>query len=247
MKRNKKECLRCNRLISLSNFDRHISLCKGEKLQFDCIDGRYECPICHKPFTKMGIHTHYWRNHGNGVSHDPNIGYSNGRVAWNKNLTAEDDSRLRKMSVSLSKTVRHKVENGTYKVNRLSPEWREKLSVSQSIRNRGGKCKWFDHLKLDGTIVKVQGTFEKRFAEVLDGVDPGWRRGDTFIWVDEGNRQHRYSADFYSPLLDMNFEVKGYWWGNDKKKMRLVFEQNPDARIEIVREEDLKRYESVET
>ena len=29
-------------------------------------------------------------------------------------------------------------------------------------------------------------------------------------------------------------EIKGFWWGNDKMKMRLVFNQNPYLRKKLI-------------
>lgn len=97
----------------------------------------------------------------------------------------------------------------------------------------------------------MQGTWEIRFAKVLDLIDPNWVRptsgmdSHTFEWVDDENVKHNYTPDFYSPLLNKYFEIKGYWWGNDKRKMELVMEIYSDTNIEIVRKKELIQYEKL--
>ena len=52
----------------------------------------------------------------------------------------------------------------------------------------------------------------------------------TIEYIDNGKRRH-YTPDF---LVEDNFllEIKGFYWGDDKRKMRLVLEQsNTDIKI----------------
>lgn len=115
----------------------------------------------------------------------------------------------------------------------------------------GGRCKWFEVIKEDGEVIKVQGTWEKRFSTILNFVDKGWikpslyHKEHSYKWVDSENKEHTYTPDFYSPKLNKYFEVKGYWWGNDKEKMKLVLEQNIGLKIEVVKEKELKCYEKL--
>ena len=67
----------------------------------------------------------------------------------------------------------------------------------------------------------------------------------TLKWIDENKIEHYYTPDFWSPKLKKYFEVKGYWWGNDKAKMRLVLEQNT-VNLEIIQKSDLESYENGE-
>ena len=64
-----------------------------------------------------------------------------------------------------------------------------------------------------------------------------------YIWYDEDKKQHYYTPDFYSPKLNKYFEVKGYWWGEDKNKMNQVIFQNDKIKIEIIMKNELLQYE----
>ncbi len=126
-------------------------------------------------------------------------------------------------------------------------ESKEKISKKLSINNKGGRCKWYDVTKPDGTVVKVQGTWESRFALILNIIDPDWIKPTktihSFEWVDADEKCHYYTPDFYSPANKKYFEIKGHWWGNDKDKMQRVLSQN-DINIEIIQENELKEYEN---
>lgn len=84
MKRNTKKCVKCNREISLSNYDKHLYSCTGEyftganKPRFDhpnIVDNL--CPDCGIKFdSKRQTLLHYWKCHTIiGLKHNPNIGY----------------------------------------------------------------------------------------------------------------------------------------------------------------------------
>jgi len=253
MKRNKKTCSVCHSDVSLSNYKRHVNSCKEVKRkeygeEYGLLsNGSCKCNFCDKVFTKKGIDTHIWRKHGEGKTHNPNIGFSEGRIIWNKGLTSDSDIRVKKLGETLSKTIKRRIREGTWKIRKMSPSAIEKLSIRQSKHNTGGKSKWFNFQKKDGTIVKVQGTYELRFAKVLEELDSEWTRGQILEWFDGDGKKKRYSADFYSPLLGKNFELKGHWWGKDEEKMKRVIKQNPGVVIEIVWLSDLKEYEKLLT
>ena len=119
----------------------------------------------------------------------------------------------------------------------------EKLSKN----NNGGRCKWFNVERIDGKKFNVQGTWERDFTKVLNIIDKDWikignnDKNHTFEWKDEEEKVHYYTPDFWCPNLQKYFEIKGYWWGNDKRKMELVLEQN-NIPIEIIRKKELEIY-----
>jgi very-short-patch-repair endonuclease len=60
------------------------------------------CPYCGKAYSRYGLGTHIWKNHGDGKSHDPNRGYKNGRVVWNKGLSKDTNDSLQRSSKLMS-------------------------------------------------------------------------------------------------------------------------------------------------
>lgn len=115
-----------------------------------------------------------------------------------------------------------------------------------SGNNRGGNCKWFDFIKKDGVLIKLQGTYELRFAKILDKLDSEWikptiwNREHQFEWTDSENITHWYTPDFWSPLFKKYFEIKGYWTENQKDKKKFI-EKIDNVRIIYI--EDLLKIE----
>lgn len=214
-------------------------------------DGTYKCPHCSKNYSKKGISTHIWRSHGNGIIHDPNIGYKRDRVIWNKHKTAETNESIKNQK----ETLKFKYESG-----QLTPSWlgkshtnesKQKISRALSLNNKGGRSKWYDVKNAKGEIVRVQGTWELRFAHILNIIDVDWIKPSlnhtehSFKWIDDIGITHTYTPDFWSPKLKKYFEIKGYWWGDDKRKMQLVLEQYNNINIEIIQKKELESYEKL--
>lgn len=185
------------------------------------------CQHCGIEKSKNGIGTHIWREHGAGKNHNP---YSNkeGRKkkfvpSTRKGLTKENCESIKRVSEKLSQTIKKKIKEGKFIPNKMGEEARKKLSIEQTLNNRGGKCKWFN---VGGQ--KVQGSWERDLATKMSELKIKWNKpkvnSDIFEYKDE--KIKRYTPDFYLEELSMYLEVKGFWWGNDKKKMRLVLEQN---------------------
>lgn len=182
-----------------------------------------------------------WRAHTEeGKLHGKIVGALNkGRPSHRKGLTKENSEEIRKTSEKVKNTVRRKVLEGIFVPNIMSKEARRKLSVDQSIRNRGGKCKWFEY---NGQ--KVQGTWELNVAKKLDEMNIKWKKlsskKDVIGYVLNG-KEKSYTPDFYLEEYKLYLEIKGYWWGNDKEKMQAVREQAPEKNILIIEKEQYKK------
>ena len=245
---NKNKCEKCLRLISKSQFNLHIKSCDG-KLQFDTSickitkDDMYVCPFCEKTYNKKGIGSHIWRSHGGGQNHRPT---TKGHKTWNKGLTKETDERVLKNSLGVKKHC--ETHEPYWKGKSHSEQSKKKISLIMSLNNKGGRCKWFDYKHPNGEVVKLQGTWEVKFAKILDIIDPNWIKigvgckNHSFIWVDEDNKPHYYTPDFYSVKNNKYYEIKGHWWGNDKLKMDKVISQNKNILIEVIEKPKLNEY-----
>lgn len=117
----------------------------------------------------------------------------------------------------------------SFKGKKHSKETKEKISKSMSLNNKGGRCKWY--------IVNdqnVQGTWERDLAIKLNLLGIKWQKlkvnnyKESFYYEDD--IKHFYTPDFYISEFDIYLEVKGYWFGNDKRKMELVLNQNPKLK-----------------
>lgn len=119
-----------------------------------------------------------------------------------------------------------------YGPNVMGQAARDKLAIRMSENNPGGRSKWF-------TVAgkKVQGTWERDFALYLEEHGVEWQRGQPLAYVLDGKERH-YTPDFYLPQFDRYVEVKGYWWGDDRRKMQAVMEQHQDKKFVFVETTD---------
>jgi len=118
---------------------------------------------------------------------------------------------------------------------------RKKLSQEQSLRNRGGKCKWF---KVSGQ--KVQGTWERDLALAFNKLGIQWIKPtvnrDIWKYYCDGKIKS-YTPDFYLPEFDVYIELKGYWWGDDKRKMDIIKQTYPYKKLLVVEKQEF--YDSI--
>lgn len=199
-------------------------------------DNKYQCPYCKKLFSKKGICSHLWKVHGNGKTHDPNIGYKNGsRIVWNKGLTKETDERVKslteKMKISLSGRPGHP----------HSEQTKKRLSEYAKQNNFGGhtsKNQIFYKTK-NGENVYLQSSWEIKVAKELDKNNINWIRPKFFLWEDCNKKEHRYYPDFY--LIDYNIYLdpkNNFLQLKDKIKIDTVQKQN-NIKILILSEYEL--------
>lgn len=156
-----------------------------------------------------------------------------GRKAWNAGLT-KADPRVAKNSESLAKSLQQKVADGVYTPPTVTPEIRAATALRMSQNNPGGRCRWYD---VAGE--RVQGTWERDLALKMIELGVPWlkrgRGNRSWNYLDAEGCAHRYTPDFYLPGVDLQLEVKGFWWGQDRDKMNRVLFQN-STRVHIVTE-----------
>lgn len=155
-----------------------------------------------------------------------------GSPAWNKGLKKETNEIIAQMAKTNSQRIQEKIKNGTFVPNRPSKQFCEELSKRQSLKNSGGKSKWF---KLGDQ--SVQGTYELQFAKALIANKIEWEKVRTNCHIfqfEQNSKLKSYSPDFWLPELELYIEIKGFWWGNDKEKMELVKNQNQDKKLILI-------------
>lgn len=155
------------------------------------------------------------------------------------------DSRGRTKIPGIAKksaeTLRRKVENGeaVYKRHKHTDEERQHLSnIRQKWleENPNHGVKWYI---ING--IKVQGTWEKRFAEHLNTLGVTWTR----VKIDF-KRTHRYTPDFYCPNENVYFEIKGFRRYRDIYKMHLVLAEHPDLQIKMIEREQMNNLDKID-
>ena len=191
------------------------------------------CCSCDRIFTsRQAVTSHIHRTHVKpGISYG---GHKKGNPSWNKGLTKSTDKRVEKNAIAVSNATKGKIGK------RHSEETKRKISLKMSINNKGGKSKWYE---VAGQ--KVQGTWERNCALKFEEKNIVWEKlkinQHTFQY-EMNDKLRSYTPDFYLKEYDVYLEIKGHWWGEDRKKMDIILEKYKDKKIVIVEKE---KYEKI--
>lgn len=222
-------------------------------------NGKYSCNGCEKEYSRQGISTHYWLNHGDGNNHLKKIKEQlhklheskKGKPAWNRGLTAENDERVFLSRENLLKRTKSEGYKSSRLGTKLKQETKEKLSEARSRflneRGNGGfrNVKWFKAIDSFGNECTLRGTWELKVSEWLNQQGVIWTRKHYIKYLDD-NINRTYSPDFYVPDDDTIIEVKGYYSERDKKKMSLIKNQYPQLKIKFIMKNEIEKIESLE-
>jgi len=162
------------------------------------------------------------------------------KLPWNKGLTKETDQRVLQNAMAISNTLQQQIKDRIFVPTKMGEKARKVLSEKQSLQNVGGRCKWYS---VNG--IKVQGTWERDVALKLSDMGIIWvkpSKSSFIIKYEMEGKIKSYTPDFYLPEFNIFLEIKGYWWGKDKEKMKCVIEQNPTKNIVIVEKNAFKNY-----
>lgn len=153
-----------------------------------------------------------------------------GKIAWNKGKKLEDcfsPEKVEKIKEKLSENGRN--FGSTWK--NLSGEKKEehRKRCSEEMKKRyasgwkctAGRCKKYRFESKTGYICFVDGTWELKFVNLLDGTDYKWERNTKrFPYTNEHGKKSTYTPDFYIFDLNVYVEIKGYETEKDRCKWR---------------------------
>lgn len=147
---------------------------------------------------------------------------------WSKGLTKETSQSVKKMAETLSKNTSGK--QSFWYGKKHTEESKEKMSERRInyLENNDNHSKWYLFNNGERNI-KVQGTWEKRFAEYIINNNIKWNR---FAIKYDGHR--RYTPDFYLLDFDIYIEVKGWMKDRDIDKMHRFLKDHPNCDIRLV-------------
>lgn len=103
-------------------------------------------------------------------------------------------------------------------------------------QNHNHGCKWF---LING--IKVQGTWEKKFAEYLNVNNIKWERRKISF-----KKTHQYTPDFYCPEQNVYFEIKGFRRDRDIYKMYLVLAEHPELQIKMIERNEIMNLDKID-
>ena len=197
--RTKKICSKCNREISVSNFQKHFNSCKGLNLELRKItvrsDGSRECPYCQKIYSNFGIGGHIWLVHQNGKN-IINSGYKKGtRKSWNKGLTKETNESVKRIA------DKHRGVPSKNKGRSHTLDSRKRMSESAKLSfAKGIHATW-------KTRKFLQSYPEKYTESIL--ISMGITNFSKEFRIKIGDSNTCYFLDFYFPNKKIDLEIDG--------------------------------------
>lgn len=112
---------------------------------------------------------------------------------------------------------------------------REKLSIYHSIPGNSTAEKNSRGIRTRYGGIMFKSKSEALRAQQLDAAGYHWKYEPcVFEYLDNDERKHRYTPDFWVDELQRYEEIKGYMNKNDAQKMSLVLKSNPLVKIVIV-------------
>lgn len=194
-----------------------------------CCESHYNKCTAIRKKNARGVKKAY-KEERKGYTYNPNS-------AWNKGLTKETNESVNKASKTLLRRFNTGEIQGGFNGKHHSILTRKILSEKANSFNNGYvKTKYYEvYCPFIKTSCKVQGTWEKRYAEYLNANNISWvkdRKINMPYVVNEINKI--YYPDFYLPDTDTYIEIKGYMWKGDKEKMEAVTNQHNDKNIIII-------------
>lgn len=195
---------------------------------------KWKCSHCGACFpTRKVLYLHTGEHHSN-------YDETGKKVIWNKGLTCETSSIMRKIVATKAEKYKNGELVGSFKGKHHTEKSKKLISEKLSINNKGGRCKWFE---VDGQ--KVQGTWEKNVCEILSNENIRWKKikNHTLSFkYDVNGVVKTYTPDIHLLDYDIKLEIKGYWWGDDKNKMQRVRDCNTNTKVMII---DSAAYEKI--
>lgn len=192
-------CEKCNCEITNNNFEKHYANCgkkrKNTLKTYKFIDGKYECPVCQKLYSNLGINGHVWRHSKHGEDYVNK--FKLGRKSWNYGLTKETSEGLRKQGKSYSDGVKSGKIIPSQKGKPHSEEHKRKLSEN--------KIKWLKE-NPDKVPYKLNHSSRESYPERI--FKETLINNNINNWVQEYcNGIYRY--DFAFPQVKLNVEIDG--------------------------------------
>jgi hypothetical protein len=156
----------------------------------------------------------------------------------NKNGMKNPEARAK-----ASKTRRERVTSDPEYRKRVSVRMRQAWADGKYDGVKLGKCKWYNHIRPDGSIAKLQGTWEVVYAKHLDeqGIDYIAHQG-RIPYLDAAGVERSYYPDFYIPSQDVYVDVKGaLFYENHQAKFECIRNSNSDKKFSFFTKEDFSK------
>lgn len=207
----------------------------------------YICKFC----GKVCKNANSLRNHERLCKENPNhqesswIKFNHERGAWNKGLTKETDERVKKYAKTFSERYGGTEEGKRIFSHPQTEEHKQKMRKIAFERHWGG---WHTARTYDYNGIKLDSTYEVKFAQDLDNNNIKWSRPTPLNWTDANGKEHLYYPDFYIEEFNVYVDTKNDYLINhinpkfgitDLEKIDNVMKQNPGIKIIVLDKQQL--------
>lgn len=240
------DCPECGVTVAKNMLARHVGTkaCENNQKNMQFKKKKGECFHCKMDTSQMT--TSAKANHSRWCDKNPKrndyigslnsrVGENNpmfGKTAWNNGLTKETDTRLKQTSKTYSDRCKSGEIIPHFRGKTHTVTSKEKMSEIQRNNDYQRVCKsTVDYICKDGTVVKMDSSWEVKVAEVLDERDISWERPKPLRWEDKAGKQRNYFADFYLPVQNLYLDPKNSWVQHEQKSKIEYLANNYDNII----------------
>ena len=137
--------------------------------------------------------------------------------------------------MKISQTKRRRYLNGETKPSFLgkhhSENTKRKISDAQRHLVYQRVCKkTVSYVKKDGTVVKMDSSYEIRLAKILDELDISWSRPNPMEWYDKNGKMHYYYPDFLLEKYNLFLDPKNeYCFKVQSEKIEYIIKHYPNV------------------
>lgn len=206
-------CTICSQSISNCNFNKHQIACDGSYTPFV---KAVNCKWCDISFDGM-VDKNATTNHIRWCMKNPKrADYIQAITLRGKNskdaMTAESKARqaegVKQAHIAGKYKAAHEAQRGRPGTPR-SIESKE-LSRAKALASPHRRLRRSirEYIKKDGSVVKLDSSWEEALAKRLDAIEVTWIRPDPIKWIDENGITHNYFPDFYLVDFDVYLDPK---------------------------------------
>lgn len=193
------------------NYKRHNAVCDGTDRSLPTID-RGKCKHCNQRFDLSDRPMGWMANHSRWcIKNSLYKTYREGATRyWIRSMTSEKALKKKSDSIKLAHA------RGCYShINRKDfgkphTEKSKKLIQEKALASAHRRLvrSIRDYTKKDGTVVKLDSSWEEILAKRLDDLDISWIRPESTQWIDKNGVKHNYFPDFYLTEYNLYLDPK---------------------------------------
>lgn len=164
-----------------------------------------------------------------------------GKKAWNNGLTTETCESIRSGRQKIHERYKSGQLIHPFKGKHHTEKTKKKMSESALKSEHQRICKeTLPYICVDGTIVNLDSSYERKLAKILDDNFIKWIRPKPLKWFSFDGKQHNYFPDFYLIDYDLYLDPKNeYCFRVQTEKIKYISEHY--SNVYFLHEQNLSK------